>query len=383
MKKSLVALAALAATSAFAQFSIDGVYDVGYQQIDYKGNKVTGVNGNGSSTSQLNLRGTEDLGGGLKASFRVETDWNSVSNGANMGGMTGTATSPSGNLSSFGNGELRAGISGPFGTINAGAVNMNGLTTFVTGQPFGTAIGGGYGSVTRVNTTGNAVRADNSVMYVSPAFSGLTLTLYKAMAQTKAAATTFSNALGYYDHAGSQEVGLNYASGPIAASFSQLKQNKTGIGTNATTTPYDNAETTLTSIGANYTMGALKLFLLNQTNKNDATNRINMAFTSMSATYTMGNTVLMAQSGTFDNKAAYGSANTNGATVVDKSNLLGLGVDYNLSKTTALYVRHESIKDKANILGGYYSAAASVFDTASGSVGETRKRTAVGLRMGF
>ncbi len=360
--------------------------DVGYQQIDYKGNKVTGVNGNGSSTSQINFRGTQDLGGGLKASFRVETDWNTVSNGVNQGGASATATAPTGNLSAFGNGELRTGISGAFGTINAGAVNMNGLTTYVTGQPFGTAIGGGYGSVTRVNTTANAVRADNSVMYVSPAFSGLSLTLYKAMPQTKALATTFNSSLGYYDHAGSQEVGVNYANGPIAASFSQLKQNATGVGTNGVATgqsPYFNTETTLTTIGANYTMGALKLFLLNQTNKNDATTRINMAFTSVSATYTLGNTVLMAQSGTFDNKAAYGSVNTNGATVVDKSNLLGLGLDYNLSKTTALYVRHESIKDKANILGGYHATATSVFDTASGSVGETRKRTAVGMRVGF
>ncbi len=76
MKKTLVAIAALAATGAFAQSSvtIDGVVDAGYQSVNYKGNTVNGIAGNGSSTSQLNFRGTQDLGGGAKASFLYENE---------------------------------------------------------------------------------------------------------------------------------------------------------------------------------------------------------------------------------------------------------------------------------------------------------------------
>jgi len=87
MKKSLIALAALAATASFAQSSvqIDGLFDAGYQAINYKGTKVNGIEGNGSATSQLNFRGSEDLGGGLKAEFRLETDFNAVSTNANTG----------------------------------------------------------------------------------------------------------------------------------------------------------------------------------------------------------------------------------------------------------------------------------------------------------
>ncbi|MEY2792008.1 MAG: Gram-negative porin, partial [Pseudomonadota bacterium] len=70
MKKSLVALAALAATSAFAQSSVQivGGFDVGYQQLNIRGAKVTqSAASNGSYTSNVIFKGTEDLGGGLKA----------------------------------------------------------------------------------------------------------------------------------------------------------------------------------------------------------------------------------------------------------------------------------------------------------------------------
>jgi len=63
MKKTLVALAALAAFGAQAQSSvtIDGIMDAGYANINYKGAKTTGVLNNGSSTSQINFRGVQDL----------------------------------------------------------------------------------------------------------------------------------------------------------------------------------------------------------------------------------------------------------------------------------------------------------------------------------
>jgi len=73
MKKTLVAIAALTALGAQAQsaVTIDGIFDVGYQSNNYKGTKISGINGNGSSTSQLNFRVTQDLGGGLKAIARL------------------------------------------------------------------------------------------------------------------------------------------------------------------------------------------------------------------------------------------------------------------------------------------------------------------------
>jgi predicted porin len=344
MKKTLIALAVLTVSGAsFAQssVSIDGIVDAGLQSIDYKGNKVSGIANNGSSTSQINFRGTEDLGGGLKANFRVETDWNTVSNSANTGSTVPTA-------GTFGNGELRVGLAGGFGSVDAGAVNYNSLISGLVGQPFGTAIGSGFAA-----TSARLVRSDNSIKYTSPSFSGLTVSLYNAQKQTKAtgaAEAAFSTTFGAYDFTGSDEVNVSYNNGPIAASYTNLKQ-KAAAGTSTT---YD-------TLGANYALGAAKLFVLVQNTKNSA-NTTDNSYVALSGTYTMGATTLMASAGTFENKA--------GA----KSKLAALGADYALSKRTAVYARYESIDDKAGVAAN----PATLVGT-----NDKRTRTAIGVRHAF
>ncbi|CAN1551193.1 OmpC Outer membrane protein (porin) [Burkholderiaceae bacterium] len=387
MKKTLVAIAALAAFGAQAQSSVqlDGVVDAGYQSVNYKGNTVNGIAGNGSSTSQLNVRGTSDLGGGLKSTFRVETDWNMVSNFANTGTSTGVnATTPANSINgaggTFGNGEIRVGLeSASMGQIHFGAVNYNTLGTFLTGQPFGTAIGSGFRTfyINDAQAT-SSVRAENAVRIVTPAFSGITASLYKSNKQSKAAAGTasattglvpqpnaFSGSIGAYDQVGTQEIGLNYANGPIAASYSSLKQDFIGIsGVNSSSGAAGGTESTVNTLGANYTMGAAKFFVLNQTNKTN-TNSVNNKATTLSATYTMGNIVLMGQTGSLKNAAGV------------KSNFTGYGADYNLSKTTAVYLRAESIDDKANAMN------AAVTPAQIKGTDTKFARTALGLRVAF
>ncbi len=362
MKKTLIALAVLTVSGAsFAQssVSIDGIIDAGFLSADYKGTRVSGIANNGSSTSQINFRGTEDLGGGLKANFRVETDWNTVSNNGNTGAKKADGTVAA--ASTFGNAEIRVGVSGGFGSIDMGAVNYNTLGTYLTGQPFGTAIGSGF-RVTAVNDAQavSGVRSDNSVKYVSPSFNGLTASLYYAGKQTKsgtgvATDTNFSTTFGAYDMQGTKEVGVNYANGPLVASFSNLKQDYNQVGTGTT-------DSTVNTLGANYNFGAVKVFLLNQTNKTN-TNSVNNKYTTVSATYTMGATTLMAQAGTLKNAAGL------------KSDLVGLGADYALSKRTAVYARYESVDDKAGV------AAITGYTAVNGET--TRTRTAVGVRHAF
>jgi predicted porin len=349
----------LAATGAFAQsfVQIDGVMDAGLQSIDYKGTRVTGIANNGSSTSQINFRGTEDLGGGLKANFRVETDWNTVSNSGNTGTKKADGTVAA--ASTFGNGEIRVGLSGAFGSIDAGAVNYNTLGTYLTGQPFGTAIGSGFRAVYVNDAQGTSqVRSDNSVKYVSPSFSGLNASLYYAGKQTKANSTDFSTTFGAYDMQGTTELGLNYANGPLAASFSTLKQDYKDVGPAIGGLAYTQ---TVNTLGANYAFGAAKVFGLYQNNKRNDNTVNNKTFT-ISGTYTMGSVVLMAQAGQLKNVAD------------KKSKLFALGADYNLSKRTAVYARYESIDDKAGV-------AATAIAAVNGET--TRTRTAVGVRHAF
>ena len=74
MKKTLLALAAIAASSAaFAQSSVTlyGVVDASLESV--KGDDtVTRVTSNNLASSRLGFKGTEDLGGGLKANFVLE-----------------------------------------------------------------------------------------------------------------------------------------------------------------------------------------------------------------------------------------------------------------------------------------------------------------------
>jgi len=357
MKKSLVALAALAATSAFAQFSIDGVMDAGIGSINYKGTSVSGVYNNGSSTSQINFRGNHDLGGGMKADFRVETDWNTVVNAGNTGNVAASAAS------SFGNGEIRTGLATSFGRFDLGAVNYTTLDATLAGQPFGTAIGSGFRTL-YVNDAAatSGVRAGNSLKYTSPAFNGLSLTLYNSNKQTKsgtgvAGDTTFSGSYGAYDQVGIKETGVKYSNGPINAVYVQLKQDNANVGTGTTVD-------TVSTLAANYTFGASKVMLLNQTNKNDS-NAKNNKTTTVSGTHTIGAFTLMLQSGNTQNISG------------SKSNFTGIGADYALSKMANIYFRSEKNTNGAG------SVAAALTPTTISGTGTNFDRSALGLRVAF
>jgi len=115
MKKLLIATAALAMVAGTAQaqstVTVYGVVDMGYGTKDYSNNSNSaGANGSvqqlqsGSLSSQrLGFRGTEDLGGGLKANFVLESGI-----GANS-------------ILTFGSREYRVGLSSAsWGSLDVG-----------------------------------------------------------------------------------------------------------------------------------------------------------------------------------------------------------------------------------------------------------------------
>ncbi len=248
------------------------------------------------------------------------------------------------------------GAAGGFGSIDFGAVNYNSLSTALTGQPFGTNYGSGFSA-----TLAGLVRADNSVKYVSPSFSGLNVSVYNAQKQTKPNASYANGGASsspfVFDAAGIDEIGVNYANGPVAASFSNLKSKAVS-----------GVDTTYNTLGANYAIGDVKVFLLNQTKKL-SDNSDKTSYTAVSATYTMGATTLMAQTGTLKDQAG----SNNGK----KSTLSSVGASYALSKRTDVYARYESIDDKAGVIA---LTNATGFDTYTS---DKRTRTAIGVRHAF
>jgi predicted porin len=79
MKKSLVALAVLAASgAAMAQSSVTlfGIVDAGYAVGNGSISDKTSLRNSGYNSSRLGFRGVEDLGGGMSASFHLEAGVN-------------------------------------------------------------------------------------------------------------------------------------------------------------------------------------------------------------------------------------------------------------------------------------------------------------------
>jgi len=146
MKKSLIAIAALASVSAYAQstVTITGVFDLGYRQVAAPFSTSTkGGFQNGTATSAILLQGEEDLGGGLKANFRYEINPD-LTAGAGLSGnvLASGTTSAMGShgstnyvrTSNGANGYNFVGVSGGFGGVKFGRLNTGTLATWGIGS---------------------------------------------------------------------------------------------------------------------------------------------------------------------------------------------------------------------------------------------------------
>lgn len=162
MKKSLIALAVLAASgAAMAQSSVTlyGVADIAVAKAT--GAKVAasanGLANNGSS--RLGVRGVEDLGGGLKASFNFEQAVN-LANGATDANTWQRAAF--------------LALSGNFGEVYAGRRLSPHFFAIASYELTGTA---NYSAEFNQFGFGGATRNDAFIGYTTPSFSGLTATI--------------------------------------------------------------------------------------------------------------------------------------------------------------------------------------------------------------
>jgi predicted porin len=160
MKKTLVALAALAATSAFAQTSVTlyGTIDASVQNIT----RVNGLKNNTSyvdgavSSSVWGLKGSEDLGGGMKANFDAQGDFMTNNGGTHTAGLFRRALNVS--LADAKAGEIFLGLKGnPLIGAASGSVPVGGNTVTTN---LATALG--YADFF----------TKNAVTYVSPVIAG-------------------------------------------------------------------------------------------------------------------------------------------------------------------------------------------------------------------
>ncbi len=180
MRKLLLPFAALAfaGNCAHAQSSIIlyGIAD-GNVRFDHTSiGTLKSIGSGGESSSRWGLRGTEDLGGGLKAIFNFEQDIDLSDNSAPQGNISPTTpSSPNSSTGSrlFGRRAIVGLNSATFGEIRAGRDYTPFYTAWLGADPFASGL---VGRATNI-AIGSVTRADNSFTYQTPSYAGLGLTV--------------------------------------------------------------------------------------------------------------------------------------------------------------------------------------------------------------
>ena len=299
MKKSLIAMAALAAAgvaSAQSTSTLSGTLDFGLEKTA-SGQALQATNSR-NGTSQITWAGTEDLGGGLKANFKVSTTLDA----------TFAAAGAAAGATQFGNNDMFVGLSGGFGEVRLGRSFNPVFEAGITAN--GTKGVTGYAS--RGNTLSNVgVYVSNQIQYLSPRLGGIQLVV--SLAPKETTATTLAAGTVDKNHTG---VRLNYSAGPLVANLA-VANNTNGNGGVV-------GNKNWTHLSAAYDFKVARLMFSYQDDGNKTSNQ-DTAYV-VSATVPVGAHQFWAQYGVAE--AATGS----------DARILSAGFKYNMSKRTLAYL---------------------------------------------
>ena len=315
MKKTLVALAALAvATGAFAQSSvkltgtIDATLAYGSGDVANK----TQLTGSGLNSSEFRFTAVEDLGGGLKASAVLAAG---IGNDSGAGSATNTSNQATGGTTGGGltfNRMSLVKLSGSFGEIKAGRDYTPLFWTEAVYDPFGiNGVGTSRAFQGGSAYTGSvAVRASNSIGYVSPTMGGFNVWVQTYMGE---------NSSNVNDAGSGTSFQANYSVGDLNLSAAYGKTNAAaGIDSEGS------------NFAASYAISGATLTAYVQKNKLTGSHDIDG--------YLVGGSVPM---GSGLVRASYSSTDNGTA----KTTQFALGYVYNFSKTVQAYGTFTSVSN--------------------------------------
>ncbi|MFM9879642.1 MAG: porin [Burkholderiaceae bacterium] len=361
MKKTLVALAALAAVgtvSAQSSVTVYGVLDVGYSNYENDALvgkvKQAGLSSSNTITSRLGFRGIEDIGGGIKAKFNLELGINiddgSNQIGTNTGNIQSAAANPAAGGLVFGRLSYVA-IEGKFGEIRLGRDIHPGYYNYVVFDPFG-AVGAAASlpSVQKIDAfvgTGTQVRFSNGIGYFLP--SGLGGIYGQVMyAPSEVAEPTGVPALGVNNKDDGEAFGfrIGYRTGPfdIALGYANVTSTvvgpvQAGAGVAAALGAGNDRETL--NIAGSYDFGVVKLFAQYADLQVDSFRNSNQSVTNKS--YLLGVHVPFGPQHLF--KASIAASESSGQNS-EETTKFGIGYELRLSKRTALYANYAQVANK-------------------------------------
>ena len=315
MKKSLIALAAFAATAAFAQSSVTlyGIADVYVGQVKngaVGAQSQTVVNSGGLSQSRIGLSVKEDLGSGLQGFVVYE---NGVNTDTGAGGGVRKSV---------------LGLSGSFGTVSLGA-QQDALSQVVENvldaqsDSVFSATGNASGAVGALGAAAPAqfVADTSSVRYDTPNFDGFSAAVQVGLGENKAAGVRATRNTSF---------NVQYANGPLALALAH-KITETGV---VPVLPAVIGSNTKTALAGSYDFGAAKL---------------NLGFTNAKVKNVGGNLKgvnvgVSAPIGAFTVVGQFARQEVAAVVGKPKRNSFGLEGHYALSKRTTSYVGFNQAK---------------------------------------
>lgn len=323
MKKSFVALAVMAAAgAAMAQSSVQvyGIVDawVGSERLrvddgsGLQGERQTKVDSGGISGSRFGFKGSEDLGGGLKANFLLEQGF-SVDSGSTEAGQAFTR-------------QAYVGFSGGFGEVKLGKVwtaydDISGATN--------SAFDSKFSATSNVFlSNGYTANPKNGLYYATPVVSGFSGAFSYALGEDKSATKSASKI--YAAH-------IKYENGPVFAGLAYQREDSGIAGDPAVK---------FVRLNGSYDLGAAKLLA--------SYGRVASGDTKANE-YHIGVDVPLGGNLTLSGGYAYSKVKDAGVTD-GKGSGWGVALGYNLSKRTMVYagVNNTKWKDGDGAVVGKY-----------------------------
>lgn len=331
MKKTLIALATLAAaTGSFAQSTVTlfGVVDAAVTSTKTGAAKTTAMTTSALNSSRIGFKGTEDLGGGMSASFHLEAGVNNDSgagagtntNNQASGQIAGTTTVGSQGLTF--NRRSTVSLEGGFGEVRVG----RDYTPLFWNQTVYDAFGTNGVGASQANAGANpaslvvGLRASNSIGYISPSFSG-----FKVQVQTFFGENASNDTVAGKNSGSGNGLRATYDQGPISLALATAK--------------YDTALNTThegTNLGASYDLGVAKVMAVYSQDQDS----VSGVDADKVKGYALG---VAAPLGAGTVKAAV--SNSKQGTTVD-TDKFAVGYVYGLSKRTSLYTTFAQTKPK-------------------------------------
>jgi predicted porin len=377
MKKTLIAFAVLGAfaanASAQSSVTIYGIIDAATvyttNQTATGGSKMSMEAGQ-LAVSRWGFKGTEDLGGGLKANFNFEGTLANDSGTAGAG--IGALPAPVGGFSQAGSStslfdrNSTVGLSGGFGTVNFGRQNMLGADSIGLADPLSVAhagtnpnvvysamnsggLFGGFGA----NGGGSALRQSNSVKYLTPMVSGFGGAAMYAFGEQ--AGNTSANS-----YAG---LSAYFTDGSSGAAFAYAKmKDSTG-----------NSTLTLAGGGGKLKLDAVTLKLTYVENKVDggALNNRKIAVVGAGVDFALSPVTTLT--------AAYYDTKLSGLGSGKADQYIAMG-KYALSKRSTIYASFTYVKAGSTAIGDTLMSSGLI---PNGAKQDTASRTAIGVNHSF